>query len=395
MILKATRAASIAALAMIISAGALNGANPGVSDSRILLGQTCSLRGAGSDIGVAMNAGLEACFAQVNAEGGVHGRRVELKAIDDGAQPEKCVRATSTLLDKMRVLALIGGVGAETSRAALPVAEAQRAPMVAPMSGDELLRVPHREFTINLRASLHQEMERLIQYLVEEQGYDRIACVHPNTEHGRSAFDGVERALSRRSMSAVADILLLQQGDEIESALKHVAQTNTEAIIIVGDARESAAFIKAARKKTALDDVLFCAPSSASAHQLKQALGGAGEGCVISQVVPFPWDTELPLVAEFHKAMKATGEEKRIGFASLEGYMAGKLFCQALENVRGEPTRAKLLDAFARVGVFDLGGVQVVYGPNDHQGMDLVYLTQIKGRRLAPVDTGVIALVEE
>ena len=98
---------------------------------------------------------------------------------------------------------------------------------------------------------------------------------------------------------------------------------------------------------------------------------------VITQVVPFPRDTGVKVVADYHKALKAFDAKAEPGFVSLEGYMVGRLVIAALEKVQGEPTRAALLDVIAK-NSFDLGGVKLGYGATDNQGMDEVFLTVIQ-----------------
>jgi ABC-type branched-subunit amino acid transport system substrate-binding protein len=108
-------------------------------------------------------------------------------------------------------------------------------------------------------------------------------------------------------------------------------------------------------------------------------LGADGEGVIVSQVVPFPQDRSVPLVAAYQDALARFGGGAKPGFVSLEGYLAGRLVVEALGRVSGEPTRATLLDAIYGGGAFDLGGVRLEYGPGDSQGMDEVFLTELDG----------------
>ena len=99
---------------------------------------------------------------------------------------------------------------------------------------------------------------------------------------------------------------------------------------------------------------------------------------VVTQVVPFPGDTSLPLVARYQKALKAATPDARIGFVSLEGYMVGRLVVEALGKMKGPVTRAGLLSTIKEVGTFDLGGVTLSFGLENNQGMDRVFLTVIQ-----------------
>ena len=107
-------------------------------------------------------------------------------------------------------------------------------------------------------------------------------------------------------------------------------------------------------------------------------LGAAGQGVIVTQVVPFPEDTDIPLVARYQKALKAFNPVAESGFVSLEGYMVGRLVIQALESMDEPLTRESLLSRIAERGTFDLDGVTLNYGPNDNQGMDEVFITMIQ-----------------
>ena len=128
-----------------------------------------------------------------------------------------------------------------------------------------------------------------------------------------------------------------------------------------------------------------CTPMLPVTSSLDKALGDAGEGCIISQVVSFPYDESLLLVKEYTAAMKKHQPGLTPGFVSLEGYMVAKLFCMAAKAVKGDLTRESFIRTIDNTGTFDLGGVVLEFGPDDHQGMDQVFLTIIKGGVVQPL----------
>ncbi len=165
----------------------------------------------------------------------------------------------------------------------------------------------------------------------------------------------------------------------VAGGLNDIASSEPDAIICVGAYKSIAAFFKAAKGNPATQNADLCNISFVGTTALINEAGDAAEGSWISQVVPNPWDTSIPLVAEYQKAMKAAGKESFIDFASLEGYVAGKFFCDTLAKVEGTPTREAWLAAVSSTGTFDFGGFTLKFGPNDHQGSDTVFLTQVKG----------------
>lgn len=357
-------------------------AEDGVTADKIVLGQVCALQGHASSLGIGMNCGLQAYFNKLNAAGGVHGRTIELKVLDDGYEPDQCVAATKKMIEEEKVFMLVGGVGTPTSKVAAPVAEASGVPFVAPFTGAELLRNPYRKYVINVRASYYEEMETLAEYLVDNKGLKRIACFYQDDVYGLSGLDGIKIALKRRNMELVAVGTYARNTVEVGEGLTHVADGKPEAVVMVGAYEPCAAFIRQARENQALKDAVLCNISFVGTRALLDHLGAEGDGCIVTQVVPLPWDTTIPLVAEFQESMKAAGFEDHIGFVSLEGYLAGKFVHSILEQIEGEPTREGFMATVQESGALDLGGVTVTFGPEDHQGMDDVFLTVLKNGKV-------------
>jgi ABC-type branched-subunit amino acid transport system substrate-binding protein len=111
---------------------------------------------------------------------------------------------------------------------------------------------------------------------------------------------------------------------------------------------------------------------------LAKELGPEGNGVIISQVVPFPWDASLKVVADYHAALKAGDAKAEPEFVSLEGYLVGRLAIAALQRAGTEPTREGLLKTIKETGQFDIGGLMMTFGPEDNEGLDTVFLTVIQ-----------------
>ena len=382
------KTALVATLALTGLLVAANGpaVERGVAPDSILLGQACALEGPAAALGRGMRLGLEVFFEQVNKIGGVGGRRIELESVDDGYVPDRTARVTRRLIDRDEVFLLIGGVGTPTSRVAVPIAEANGVPFIAPFTGAEFLRNPHSDWVVNLRGSYFEELEQLARYLVDVKGLRRIACFYQGDDYGQAGLRGIEQALERRGLELCATGSYERNTKAVAKGLVAIAPSEPEAVILVGAYEPCAAFIKTARVTPGTERALFCNISFVGTKALLRELGPAAEGCVTSQVVPFPWDTSIPLVAEYTDAMNSTGHGDEIGFVTLEGYMAAKFFCQVVESVGGELTRGAFLRAVKAVGTFDLGGVTLRFGARDNRGQDQVYLTVFRGGEIQPLE---------
>jgi len=145
---------------------------------------------------------------------------------------------------------------------------------------------------------------------------------------------------------------------------------------MVGAYKPCATFIRVARQIEL--DAVFVNISFVGSKALSQELGPAGEGVIVTQVVPLPEDARIPLVARYQGALHAVDPDAEPGFVSLEGYIVGRLVTEALGRLDGPVTRENLLATIKEVGDFDLDGIALSYGPDDNQGMDRVFLTIIR-----------------
>jgi len=347
-------------------------AEDGVSDGKIVFGQVAALQGPAQALGQGMRQGILAAFDAANRAGGISDRKLELKSLDDGYEPEKTVEATKRIIDADKVFALLGAVGTPTSKAGQPIATAEKVPFIGPFTGAEFLRNPYNRYVVNIRSSYFQETEAWIDHLVKDLTISRIAILYQDDAFGLAGLEGVQRAMAKRNMSLVAEGTFKRNTTAVKSALLDIMKARPEAVVTVAPYKPVAEFIKLAHQVKM--QAVFVAISFVGSDSLAQELGDQGTGVIVTQVVPFPWDTTLPVVKSYQSALTAVDRNAKPGFVSLEGYLAGRLVVEALKRIKGEPTREALLDAIA-AAPFDFGGVTLNYGPMKNQGSDRVFFT--------------------
>jgi ABC-type branched-subunit amino acid transport system substrate-binding protein len=382
----------IAAAACLIAACIVTASSPpsragetGVSDTRIIFGQVAALSGPAAALGTGMRAGIRAAFAEANRNGGVQGRELVLVSRDDGYEPNNTIAATTGLLSD-GVFALIGSVGTPTTNAILPLLAESGVPLIGPFTGSEGLRNPRNPLVVNVRASYFQETEVMVEHLTHDLGYKRIAIFYQDDSFGRAGLAGVEQALDKRGMKLVSEGAYQRNTTAVSGALLDITRGDPEAVIMIGAYAPCAEFIKDAQAQKM--NATFLNISFVGADALAKALGPQGDGIVVTQVVPFPMDTSMPLVAAYQVALKASDPAEVPGFVSLEGYMAGRLAILALRKINGPLTRKAMLDAIAQTGNFNLGGITLSFSRTSNQGSNAVFLTEIdKTGKIVPVQT--------
>lgn len=348
-------------------------ADPGVSADKIVFGQAAVLSGPAAALGTGMRDGILAAFAEANAKGGVKGHKLELVAKDDGYEPNKSIEVTKQLLNDDKVFGLIGPVGTPTSMAVLPIAVEGNVPFIGAFTGTGGLRSPYKANVVNVRASYGQETEEMVERLTKDLKVERISIFYQDDSFGQAGLAGTKAALEKRGMKLASEGTYERNTTAVRQALLDIRKGNPQAVIMVGAYQPCAEFIKLAKQLKM--DATFVNISFVGTNALAKELGDAGTGVVVTQVVPFPEDGSIPVVAAYQKAIKAVPNAEP-GFVSLEGYLVGRLVIMGLEKIGGEPSRKALLDALSN-GTYDLGGVKLTYGANDNQGSDEVFLTVI------------------
>jgi ABC-type branched-subunit amino acid transport system substrate-binding protein len=345
----------------------------GVTDREILVGQFAAMSGPSAQLGQRLQAGIQAYFSSVNAQGGVAGRSLKLVTRDDGYEPEKAATAVKALISEDKVFALIGSVGTPTGLAALPIITEEKVPMVGMFTGAQALREPFNRQIFHVRASYYDETERIVQHL-STLGVSKIAVFYQNDAYGKAGLEGVKRALAKRQQSPVATATVERNSVDVAASVASIVAKEPQAVIQVGAYKACAAFIKEARK--AGYGGQFFNVSFVGSKALADELGPVGSGVVVSQVVPFPFVATAPVVREYQQRMTEAGD-KEFDFSSLEGYLTAKVFVEGLRRAGKVPTRESLINGLESIRDLNLGGFTINYSPKDHEGSRYTELTII------------------
>jgi ABC-type branched-subunit amino acid transport system substrate-binding protein len=363
-------------IATLLATGVSAFAEDGVSADKVVFGQATALEGPASALGQGMKLGLEAAFAEINKAGGVKGRKLELKSVDDGYEPSKSIEVVKKLLEEDKVFAVAGAVGTPTAAATQPIAAAAGAPFIGAFTGAEFLREPYKPLVMNIRASYFQETEAMVEHLTKDIGASKIAIMYQDDAFGQAGLAGVKKALDKRQMQLAGEGTFERNTLAVKAALLAIKKIQPDAVIMISPYKPAAEFIKLARQIKL--DATFVNISFVGSNALAKELGPAGAGVVITQVVPFPNDAAIPVVGRYQAALKASAPDAEPGFVSLEGYLVGRTIIAALEKVSGDLTRQAVVEAVQKAGTFDLGGFKLAYSPSSNRGSDQVFLTVIQ-----------------
>ena len=340
--------------------------------SPIVLGQSAAFSGPSAELGQQYHAGARLYFDKLNANGGINGRPVELRKLDDGYEPERCAANTRQFIAD-GVFALFGFVGTPTSAAALPLATEAGLPLFAPLTGATSLREPYNRFVVHLRASYDDETAAIVRQTAA-LGVQRLAVVHQNDGYGQAGLAGIERALAAQQKAPVAVAKLERNSTDVSAALAAVLPQSPEAIVLVGTYKACAVFIRLARKAKFAGT--FYNVSFVGTQALLDELGAMAAGVSVTQVMPYPYSPTTPLAAEYLALLKTDAGRGLVpNYTGMEGYVAARVFAEAARRAGKDLTPEGLLGAVQGMNQVNMGGFNLSFGPRKNTGSQFVEMT--------------------
>jgi serine/threonine protein kinase/ABC-type branched-subunit amino acid transport system substrate-binding protein len=376
----------------------------GVTDTEIRIGMSAVFSGPSRELGQNMKLGVETSFMAQNDRGGVHGRKLTLTALDDGYEASRAAETMKELLTDREMFAIVGNVGTPTSAVAAPFASQNKAVFFGAFTGAPVLRQdPPDRYVFNYRASYREETARSVKYLLDVQKLapEQIVVFAQEDSFGDAGFEGVTKALRSNGHANVETLRIgyKRNTNEVDEAVAALAAYNdrlepsspakanpgrlhpVKAVIMVATYRAAAKFIQKVHAIRRLKSTLFFNVSFVGSETLAEELESAGpELCpnvYVTQVVP-PFDSGATGVRRYREQLAKYQPQAQPGFVSLEGFIVGTTFVEALQRAGRDLTTEKLVDTLEQIEGLDLGfGTRIAYSMSEHQGSHKIWGTRL------------------
>lgn len=347
----------------------------GVSDKEIVIGQNIALQGGKNAYGVAAAQGAKLYFDSVNAAGGIHGRKISLRVLDDDNKAPNA-EANARQLAAEGVFAFFGSIEGGPSNAVMKVANELKLPFFGPMAGSPTFRRPHQPYVFPVRAE-HREEFRALMSWGRNTGLKTVGFLYADTEVGLSHLDNVKLIAGELELRITAAIPF--KGDVTDSQLDEIvrliAEKKPDMLFNHGSSGMYQKVVAKARAQGI--STTFMGVNSGSS-QIAQNLGPVAKGMVFSQVVPNPRQRKHAIAHEYQDTLQRANIKEDLSYGGLEGYMTAKTMVLGLRAAGRDLSRASFIRALES-SRFDIGGITVRYAPGDHEGARFVDLS-IVGR---------------
>lgn len=341
------------------------------AQAQILIGQTSGFSGSSAAGAKETTAGAQLYLEAINAKGGVHGQKIELRSLDDQSDPQLAVKNAKTLIEEQHVLALFLTRGTPQNEAILPLLEQHGVPLIAPSTGAMVLHRPVRKQVFNVRSPYQREAEKAVAHLAR-MGILRIAVLYSNDSFGKDGLVGLQKGLVNAKLVATVEAPLEQASANLSGLVQKITATDTQAVMLIATAATAVGGIKAL--KAAGSKAQLVTLSNNASGGFVASLGDSARGVIVTQV--FPQSSGFLLVKEATELARAKGISDTSP-AMLEGFAAAKVLVEALRRAGPQPNREKIQSALEGLQKFDIGGLDISYSPTDHTGLDFTDLSII------------------
>jgi branched-chain amino acid transport system substrate-binding protein len=325
---------------------------PGVTDTEIKLGCYTALSGTLAYMGKALTEGAISYFNEVNAKGGVYGRKIVFIVEDDEYKPARSLALARKLITQDNIFAFVAPMGTATNLAAYPFIESQKVPIVGLLSISDAVTQPPLPYAFVLTTPQSIEAKVMVDYASRDLKLKSLGILYQNDEWGQNAY---KQALSQmekwKKQFTIVQTFERLAVDLSSQAIK-MKEANPEGVILYALGKEAALFIKEITKM-GWKPRLF-GPAGLNDPTNLDLIGPGSEGLVIP-VSYYPMDSDKPGIKKFLEAMKKYYPKSTPSMMGLMGWSAADLFVHCAQKIGRDLTREKLIDTLESLKDYDQG----------------------------------------
>jgi branched-chain amino acid transport system substrate-binding protein len=354
---------------------------PGVTDTEILVGSHQPLTGPAAPGYSKISPATKAYFDYVNANGGVNGRKITYKYLDDGYNPANTQQVVRQLVLQDKVFAILNGLGTPTHSGVLDFLKSNRVPDLFVASGALAWNQPDKyPGTFGYQTDYTVEGKILATYIKSTFAGQKVCHLGQNDDFGRDSLAGVEKILGATALAAKDTYVptntnLAPQLGKFQSAGCQV--------VVLGTVPGFTAAALGAAARLAFKPTWVVSNVGGDYRTLAGRLGEPGkpllEGVIGATYLPTVDDTSNPWIQLFKKVN--TDYNKGVDFDGnvIYGMSVGYLFVQALQKAGKSLTRESIVAAIEKGGFTGPGIVPLQFAKGNHAGYSGVQMAKVTG----------------
>lgn len=343
----------------------------GVTDTEILIGSSAVLSGPLGPQTTEYTVGSGLYFNAVNATGGVHGRKIVYRPLDDGFDVKRTVENTRKLVLEDKVFLLYNSTGTANTAAVLPLLTEHKTITFGPVTGAATFRDNFNRYLFNVRASYAAEAQRIVQQQLQ-LGITQVAVVYQDDGFGNALMGEIKRAAEARKLVIPTFVKIDPKQPDFDAAAAAIAQAQPQAVVLGTAGLTFTAFVKALNATTARPVVYGF--SVVSTDVLNRELGAAARGIVLAQIMPSLRNGSVAVVQEYLRLLKAKDPQAQPSSSQFEGFIHAKLLVEGLRRGGKNLSTESFIKGLETGGDISFGKFVSHYSPANHIGSSYVEL---------------------
>jgi len=375
----------IIGIAAALFAGAALAQTQGVSKNEIVIGSMQDLSGPIVAFSKQLKNGMEMRVEEINAQGGIHGRKLKLIVEDHGYDPKKAVLGAQKLVQRDKIFAMLGTIGTPTALASMPILFDKNVPHLFPLTAARQMYEPLHRLKYSFAAPYFDQMRAAVKYMVKNRGYKNVCTLYQDDDFGVEVMQGAEAGLKELTMGLVEKTTYKRGATDFSSQIARMKNAGCDFVVLGTIIRETLGAIGTARK---LGWGVEFMGSSAAYTDLIHKLGGpAMNGFYAANTVnnPYPDDASRN-VREWASRYKAKFNEDPAVFSAY-GYTVIDLFIQIADKAGPKLTVDTFIDTLDNfTSPRDMFGADAMtFTKTKHLGSNRARLSQIVNGKWTPI----------
>ncbi len=357
----------------------------GVSKTEIVIGTEQDLSGPIVAFSKQLKNGMEMRVAEINAAGGINGRKLKLVVEDHGYDPKKAVLATQKLVQKDKIFAMVGLIGTAPAMAAMPILFEKNVPHLFPLTAAREMYEPLHRLKYSFAATYFDQMRAGVKHIVKLKGYKKVCTLYQDDDFGLEIMRGAEAGLKEINMALAEKTTYKRGATDFSSQIAKMKNEGCDFVVLGTIIRETIGAIGTARKLGWGVDFMG---SSASYTELIHKLGGpAMNGFYSTNTVNNPYmDDASKNVREWAVRYKDKFKEDPAVF-SVYGYQVIELFARIAEKAGPNLTVDTFINTLEKFSIpRDMFGAdEMSFSKTKHLGSNRARLSQIVNGKWTPI----------
>ncbi|HEX7925173.1 MAG TPA: ABC transporter substrate-binding protein [Bradyrhizobium sp.] len=355
-------AASLLLTTACLAVGPAAAADPGITDTEILIGDVEPLTGPPALLGVAASIGHKIAIAEANAAGGINGRKIKYVLEDDGYVTARTIQGVKKVIDVDKAFAMIGISGSGQSIAVMPLLEKSGIPTVIDVGPVKPLWEPPRKNVFVVGQSYEEGIVDLVNYLADKNPGKKWGLITQDDDYGVAVRDGFDSVVKAKKLNVVYSGNYKKGQQDFSSDMLQLKESGAEVFLAGGIIAENIAMMKEIEKLGIKPVTGIFWPGRV--EPVLKLMGPAGDGIyAVDYVEPFAGAAGKAFL-EKAKPLVSEAEFKGINRYTMTGYAAAKVLIAAIERCGKQPTWACTISELEKTKNVETGVMAPIsFGP--------------------------------